>query len=105
MSKKEDKYLFYGNEDCQEIYIVKRINQTKRVIFRFNTTQFLETIFWQDENNFIAVGHVEPSSYFIDTFSPDDKVVKNYFYAKSEDFKIGYFLKNLRSRGAHSIGD
>ena len=97
-----DKYIFYGNEDCQEIYLIDHKNKTKRIVLFFGISQFLEAIFWLDEDHFIAVGYQEGESndrYFMYIFSPDDKMVDYYFDAKSEKLKSDYFFQNLNKRG------
>ena len=97
-----DKYIFYGNSDCQEIYLIDRKNKTKRIVLWLGLTQFLEAIFWLDEDHFIAVGYQEGESndrYFMYIFSPDDKMADYYFDAKAEKLKTNYFYQNLNRRG------
>lgn len=99
IEKKVNKYIFLGNDDSQEIYLVDRKSKLQKIILWFGTTHFLEAVFWQDEDNLIAVGLYYPDNYFIYTLGPNDKIVEYYYKSKPEHFKGGYFLKNLKTRG------
>lgn len=97
-----DKYIFYGNSDCQEIYLIDRKNKTKKIVLWFGTTQFLEAIFWLDEDHFIAVGYQKDElndRHFIYILGPDNKMTDYYFDSNSTELKTDYFYQNLNKRG------
>ena len=97
-----DKYIFYGNEDCQEIYLIDRKNKTKRIVLWLGLTQFLEAIFWLDEDHFIAVGYQKDElndRHFIYILGPDNKMTDYYFDSNSTELKTDYFYQNLNKRG------
>lgn len=99
--KEKDKYVFVGNQDCQEVYLVDREKQTTTIVLWLGSKQFLEAVFWKDENNFIAVGFLSdnPTGYFIYTYGPNNKYIEYYYEVKPENFKVGYFNENLKTRG------
>ena len=97
-----DKYIFYGNDDCQEIYLIDRKNKTKKIVLWFGTTQFLEAIFWLDEDHFIAVGYQKDElndRHFIYILGPDNTMTDYYFDSNSTELKTDYFYQNLNKRG------
>ena len=97
-----DKYIFYGNSDCQEIYLIDRKNKTKRIVLWLGLTQFLEAIFWLDEDHFIAVGYQKDElndRHFIYILGPDNKMTDYYFDSNSTELKTDYFYQNLNKRG------
>lgn len=97
--QKDGKYYDGGGDDCQEIYLTDRKNKTTKMVLWKGSSEFVEAMFWLDENNFIAVGRKYADIYFIQTFSYGKEIGYYEYKAKTPFPDKSYYMKNLKSRG------
>ncbi len=95
----DGKYHYMGGDDCQEIYLIDRKNKTTELVFWMGASEFVEAIFWLDNDTFIAVGRHSHSEqkYFIQVVGQQSGY---YEYITTEPFpENNYFIENIKSRG------
>ena len=93
------KYQYMGGDDSQEIYLIDRKNKTSELVLWMGASEFVEAIFWLDNDTFIAVGRNSHSEqkYFIKILGQQNGY---YEYTATVPFpEHNYFIENIKSRG------